>query len=71
MHAQPQPHPIHASVPDLIFPGLMPIRFGIKPYIELCQSFDAALKGLEARYPSKRPVLTLATRSKLVRRNPK
>jgi hypothetical protein len=65
-----QPQSTHALVP-VAFPGLMPIRFGIKPYVEFCQSFDAALKDLEARYPSKRPVLSLANRNKRVRRSPK
>jgi hypothetical protein len=49
----------------------MPIRFGLKAYLELCHSFDRALAELEARYPSKRPVLTLESRNKRLRRRPK
>jgi hypothetical protein len=50
---------------------LLPIRFGIKPYLELCHSFDRALAKLEARYPSSRPVLTLSARNKRLKRRPK
>ena len=50
---------------------LLPIRFGIKPYLELCHSFDRALAKLEARYPSHRPGLTLSARNKRLKRRPK
>jgi hypothetical protein len=49
----------------------MPIRFGMKPYLELCQKFDAALADLEARYPRKPRVLTLEVRNKMGKRRPK
>jgi hypothetical protein len=58
-------------VPGVASPWLLPIRFGLKPYIELCHSFDRALAELEARYPSHRPVLTLDARNKRLRRRPK
>jgi len=63
--------PANPLVPALACPGLLPIRFGLKPYLELCHSFDQALAELEARYPSKRPVLTLEGRNKRLRRRPK
>jgi hypothetical protein len=50
---------------------LAPIRFGVKPYLELCHSFDQALAELEARYPTHRRVLTLEGRNKKLRRRPK
>ena len=52
-------------------PWLPPIRFGLKPYLELCRSLDQSLADLEALYPSHRPVLTLAARNKKLRRRPK
>jgi hypothetical protein len=58
-------------VPGVVCTGLLPIRFGLKPYIELCHSFDRALAELEARYPSQRPVLTLQARNKRLKRRPK
>jgi hypothetical protein len=65
------PPPAHPLVPEVAFPGLMPIRFGLKPYIELCQSFDRALAELEAHYPARRTVLTLSARTKRLHRRPK
>ncbi|MEX2309228.1 MAG: hypothetical protein WD738_16630 [Pirellulales bacterium] len=65
------PPPANPLVPGVTCPGLLPIRFGLKPYLELCRSFDQALAELEARYPSKRPLLTLDARNKRVRRRPK
>jgi hypothetical protein len=50
---------------------LAPIRFGVKPYLALCHSFDQALAELEARYPSHRRLLTLEGRNKKLRRRPK
>jgi hypothetical protein len=50
---------------------LAPIRFGVKPYLELCRSLDQALAELEARYPAHRGVLTLELRDKKLRRRPK
>ncbi len=65
------PPPANPLVPGAYCPWLLPIRFGLKPYIELCHSFDRALAELEARYPSHRPVLTLDARNKRLRRRPK
>jgi hypothetical protein len=62
------PNPL---VPHGVGVGLMPIRFGLKPYLELCQKFDEALADLEARYPGKPRVLTLEVRNKLGKRRPK
>jgi hypothetical protein len=50
---------------------LLPIRFGLKPYFELCHRFDAALAELEARYPAKHRGVTLETRNKVLKRRPK
>jgi hypothetical protein len=58
-------------VPENGCPWLAPIRFGVKPYLELCRSFDQALADLESRYPSHRPVLTLEGRNKKLHRRPK
>jgi hypothetical protein len=49
----------------------LPIRFGLKPYLDLCHKFDRALADLEARYPGKPRVLTLEVRNKLGKRRPK
>jgi hypothetical protein len=65
------PPSAHPLVPEVPFSGLLPIRFGLKPFLELCRSFDRALVELEARYPSKRPVLTLEARNKRIKRRPK
>ena len=58
-------------VPGVACPGLLPIRFGLKAYLELCHEFDRALADLEARYPGKPRVLTLEARNKRLRRRPK
>jgi hypothetical protein len=58
-------------VPSVVCPGLLPIRFGLKPYFELCHQFDAALAELEARYPSRKKGISLETRNKLLKRRPK
>ncbi len=52
-------------------PWLPPICFGIKPYFELCQSFDKALKELESRFPSHRRVRTVVLRTKKLTRRAK
>jgi hypothetical protein len=65
------PPPANPLVPGVACPGLLPIRFGLKAYLEFCRGFDEALAELEARYPSKRPLLTLEARNKRVRRRPK
>ena len=54
--APPAANPLVAGVDC---PWLPPISFGVEPYLKLCQSFDQALKELEARFPSHRPLLTL------------
>ncbi len=61
----------NSLVPTVAYPGLLPIRFGFKPYMELCQKFDAALADLEARYPGIPRAVTLETRNKLLKRRPK
>jgi hypothetical protein len=53
------------------YPWLPPIRFGVKPYLDLCHSVDQALAELEARYPSHRPLLTLESRNSKLKRRPK
>ena len=58
-------------VPGVDCPWLPPIRFGVKPYIELCLSFDKALAELEALYPSHPRVLTLAARNQKLKHRPK
>lgn len=58
-------------VPEVAYAGLLPIRFGLKPYLDLCHKFDAALADLEARYPGKPQVLTLEARNKKVKHKPK
>jgi hypothetical protein len=50
---------------------LAPIRFGVKPYLKLCHSFDQALAELEARFPSHRRLLTLEARNKKLKHRPK
>ena len=65
------PPPANPLTPEVVCTGLLPIRFGLRPYLELCESFDAALANLEARYPSKRPLLTLESRNKRMQRRPK
>jgi hypothetical protein len=58
-------------IPTIACDGLLPIRFGLKPYIEFCHQFDRALAALEARYPGKPHVLTLSDRNKRLKRKPK
>ena len=38
---------------------------------QACKSFDKALKQLESRYPSHRPVLTVELRNKKLKHRPK
>jgi hypothetical protein len=49
-------------------PWLPPISFGAQAYLELCQEFDLALRELEARYPSPRPLLSLSSRNKRLKK---
>jgi hypothetical protein len=65
------PPPASPLVPGVDSPWLPPIRFGVKPYLKLCRSFNQALLELEARYPTHRPVLTLSARNKRLQRRPK
>lgn len=62
---------VNPLVPAVTYPGLLPIQFGLKPYLALCQKFDAALLELESRYPGKPRVISLETRNKLLKRRPK
>jgi hypothetical protein len=50
---------------------LPPLRFRPQSYLELSESFDKVLRELEARFPSHRPLLTLESRNKKLRRRPK
>jgi hypothetical protein len=50
---------------------LPPVRFRAKPYIQFCLAFDQALADLEARYPSRTPMLTIEGRAKRLKRRPK
>lgn len=64
---------MHSSTTNPLVPGaghpwLPPISFGVRPYLELCQTFDQALAELEARFPSRRPLLTLEARTKRFKR---
>ena len=58
-------------IPGVVYPGLLPVRFGLRPYLQLCQKFDRALEQLEARYPGKPRALTLDARNKRLRGRPK
>jgi hypothetical protein len=69
MHALPPA--VNPLVLSIDVPWLPPIRFGVKPYLELCRSVDQALAELEARYPSHRPLLTLESRNKVLKRRAK
>ena len=69
MHALPAA--VNPLVPGTGCPWLAPIRFGVKPYLDLCRSFDQALADLEARYPSHPRVLTLEGRNKKLGRRAK
>ena len=65
------PPAANPSGPGVDPPLLAPIRFGVKPYLQLCRSFDQALAELEARFPSHRRLLTLEGRNKKLQRRPK
>ena len=53
-------------------PWLPPICFGVKPYLELCQSFDKALKELEVAIPVAPPACSRSKlRNKKLKRKPK
>ena len=70
MHALPPTAKwLHAAVAQ---PWLPPVRYGVKPYLEFCESVDQALTELEARYPSRHPMLTIQERdARLLRRRPR
>jgi len=61
----------NSLVPGVYFPGLPPIRFGLKPFLELCHAIDQSLADLEARYPTHTRVLTLEARNKRLKRRAK
>jgi hypothetical protein len=65
------PPPASPLVPGTDSPWLPPIRFGVKPYLELCSSLNKALRELESCYPQHRPLLTLSARNKRLQRRPK
>jgi hypothetical protein len=50
---------------------LPPIRFRAKPFQEFARSFEQALAELEARYPARVRMLTIADRKKILHRRPK
>lgn len=62
------PHAPNSLLPTTSSPWLAPIRFGVKPYLELCRSFDEALADLEARFPSHTPMLTIEGRARKIER---
>lgn len=62
------PSAANPLLPLTTSPWLAPIRFGVKPYLKFCRSFDKALAELEARYPSHPRVLTLQQRDSIVNR---
>jgi hypothetical protein len=69
MHALP---PVaNPLAPRVERPWLPPMRFRAKPYVKFCLSFDRALKELEARYPSRAPMLSIEGRAKRLKRRPK
>lgn len=64
---------MHALSPPPQPYWLPPMRFRLKPFLELSSSFSAALKELEERYPQRRPAqFTLDDRQQaLLRRRPR
>ena len=54
---------VHRSLPA--------IRFRAKPFREFTRAFDEALAELEARYPTRVTMLTIADRKKILRRRPR
>jgi hypothetical protein len=58
-------------LPTTASPWLAPIRFGVKPYLEFCRSFDESLAELEARYPSHTRMLSIEGRQKKLNRKRK
>jgi hypothetical protein len=50
---------------------LPPIRFRAKAYVKFYLTVDQGLAELEARYPSRAPMLTIAGRAKRLKRRPK
>ena len=65
MHTQPTAKTLHAA---FTHPGLSPIRFGVKPYLEFCEKIDESLRELETRYPSHRPLTVADRRARLLDR---
>jgi hypothetical protein len=69
MHALP---PVANPLsPRLARSWLPPIRFHARPYLTFCMKFDAALRDLESRYPSRAPMLTIEGRAKRLKHRPK
>jgi hypothetical protein len=65
------PPAANSLLPSTASPWLAPIRFGVKPYLEFCRSFDQSLAELEARYPSHTTMLTIEGRQKRLNRKRK
>jgi hypothetical protein len=67
----------HPPVANSLFPlatsaWLPPMQFRVRSYLQFCRSFDEALAELEARYPAKRPLLTIEDRQKrILKRRPR
>lgn len=69
MHALPPvANPISPRAERLWLP---PIRFRAKAFIKFCLTVDQGLAELEARYPSRAPLLTIEGRTKRLKRRPK
>ena len=65
MHTQPTAKQLYTA---FAHPGLTPVRFGVKPYLEFCQHIDRSLRELEARYPSHRRITVESRRQQFLRR---
>jgi hypothetical protein len=64
----PSTNPLVPEFTSFWFP---PLRFDLKAYFDLCQTIDEGLHELEARYPTRRPALSLERRNKRISRRPK
>jgi hypothetical protein len=47
------------------------MRFRAKAFVNFCLTVDQGLAELEARYPSRAPLLTIEGRAKRLKRRPK
>jgi hypothetical protein len=61
----PVANPVSARLPR---PYLPPIKFRAKAYAAFCERFDRALTNLEARYPTRAPMLTIEGRAKRLKK---